>query len=197
MSTAQKTIFSFSRRPEKMIFPRKLHWNMIFLVLLGKMIFLFSKNMILFFRQIMKDDLSSNTWKYNIFFKSFQKRVFSKKFHWNMIFLVLSDDKRWYFSPKKHDIFSLDRKWKMIFLKKYMEIWYFLHIRTCVINMIPCPSAKKNQRWSFPKKMHLKVIDILDWHSRKSFNNSVYFYRDLCGRFHILLSSEKNSKLNI
>ena len=48
----------------------------------------------------MKDDLSSNTWKYNIFFKSFKKRVFSKKFHWNMIFLVLSDDKRWYFFPQ-------------------------------------------------------------------------------------------------
>ena len=52
--TARKTIFSFSRRPEKMVFPKK----MIFLVLLGKMIFLFPENMILHLRRKMKDDLS-------------------------------------------------------------------------------------------------------------------------------------------
>ena len=48
---------------------------MIFLVSSGKMTFLFHKNMISFFRQKMKDDLSEkNTWKYDAFFKcSFQK----------------------------------------------------------------------------------------------------------------------------
>ena len=56
--TARKTIFSFSIRPEKMVFPKKLRWNMIFLVLSGKMIFLFPKNMILHVRRKMKDDLS-------------------------------------------------------------------------------------------------------------------------------------------
>ena len=56
--TALKTIFSFSRRPEKMVFPKKLCWNMIFLVLSGKMIFLFPENMILHVRRKMKDDLS-------------------------------------------------------------------------------------------------------------------------------------------
>ena len=77
-TTAWKTIFSFSRHPEKMVFQKKLHWNMIFLVLLGKMKFLFPENMILFFRQKMKDDLSP------------------KKIHGNMIFSsnVL---KRWSF----------------------------------------------------------------------------------------------------
>ena len=30
---------------------------------------------------------------------------------------------------RKYDIFSMDEKWKMIFLKKYMEIWCFLYIR--------------------------------------------------------------------
>ena len=45
--TARKTIFSFSGRPEKMVFPKKLRWNVIFLVLLEKMIFPFSENMIL------------------------------------------------------------------------------------------------------------------------------------------------------
>ena len=56
--TARKTMFSFSGRPEKMVFPNKLRWNMIFLVLSGKMIFLFPKNMILHVRRKMKDDLS-------------------------------------------------------------------------------------------------------------------------------------------
>ena len=48
----------FFKCSEKMVFPKKSHWNMIFLVLSGKMIFLFPENMILFFRQKMKDDLS-------------------------------------------------------------------------------------------------------------------------------------------
>ena len=56
--TARKTIFSFSGRPEKIVFPKKLRWNMIFLVLLGKMIFLFPENMTLRVRRKMKNDLS-------------------------------------------------------------------------------------------------------------------------------------------
>ena len=126
-----KTILPFSRRPEKMVFPRKLHWIMIFLVLLGKMIFLFSKNMILFLRQIMKDDLSSNTWKYNIFFKSFKKRVFSKKLHWNMIFLVLSDDKRWYFFPQNMTFFLWTENERWSFSKytwKYDIFCIYVHV---------------------------------------------------------------------
>ena len=56
--TARKTMFPFSRCPEKMVFPKKLCWNMIFLALFGKMIFLFPENMILYLRRKMKDDLS-------------------------------------------------------------------------------------------------------------------------------------------
>ena len=47
--TAQKTMFSFSKSFEKMAFPKKLQWNMVFLVLSGKMKFLFPENMTLFF----------------------------------------------------------------------------------------------------------------------------------------------------
>ena len=43
---------------EKMVCPKKLPWNMIFLVLSGKMIFLFPENMILFSRRKMKYHLS-------------------------------------------------------------------------------------------------------------------------------------------
>ena len=56
--TARKTIFSFSKFSEKMVFPTKSHWNMIFLVSSGKMIFLFPENMILFLGWKIKDGLS-------------------------------------------------------------------------------------------------------------------------------------------
>ena len=53
---------------------------MIFLVLSGKMIFLFPKNMILRRRGKMKDDLFQNiTRKYNIFFKPSEKMAFPKR----------------------------------------------------------------------------------------------------------------------
>ena len=68
---------------------------------------------------------------------------------------------RWFFFPGKYVIFSLDGKWKMIILKKYMEIWYFLYICIDVTNMM-LPFCKKNQRWSSSKKTQLQVIDILD-----------------------------------
>ena len=90
---ARKTIFSFSKCFEKMVFPKKSHWNMIFLVSLRNMIFLFLENMILFFRRKMKDDLpQKNTWKYDIFFKCSEKIIFPKKSHWNMIFLLPSGE---------------------------------------------------------------------------------------------------------
>ena len=56
--TLRKTIFSFSKYFEKMVFPKKLHWNMIFLVLSGRMIFLFPKNLTSLVRQKRKDDIS-------------------------------------------------------------------------------------------------------------------------------------------
>ena len=40
-----------SKCSKKMVFPKKLHWNMIFLIILEKMIFLFLKNMILLFKK--------------------------------------------------------------------------------------------------------------------------------------------------
>ena len=53
---------------------------MIFLVLSGKIIFLFPENIILFFRQKMIDDLyQKNTWKYDIFFKCSENMIFPQK----------------------------------------------------------------------------------------------------------------------
>ena len=97
-----------------------------------------------------------------------------------MIFLVLSG-KMVFFSGKYN--FSLVGKWKMIFLKKYMEIWYFLYICINVTNMI------------FSRKNKLKD----DWHSRlhsrKSSNDSLY--GDLNRRFHVFLCDEKNKTRNL
>ena len=90
-----------------------------------------------------------------------------------MIFFLWTENERWSFSR---------------------NTWYFLYIRIDVTNRIICPSAKKIQRWSSPAKIHLKVIDILGWHSRKSSNNSLYLYGVPYRRFHILLSIKKNNR---
>ena len=74
ITTALKTLFSFSKYSETVFFPKKLHRNMIFFALSGKMVILFSKN-ILFFRRKMKDDLSR---KCDIFCGCSEKMVFPK-----------------------------------------------------------------------------------------------------------------------
>ena len=134
-------MFSFSRRPEKMVFPKKSSWNKIFLVLSGKMIFILPDNMILPFRRKMNDDLSQKI-RGNIFSSNTLKRwSFQKELRWDMIFLVLSG--KMVFSSQKHDIFSLGGKWEAIFFKKFMEIWNFLCTRTGVSNVVPYSSVKK------------------------------------------------------
>ena len=100
------------------------------------------------------------------------------------------------FFTGKCDVFYLEEKWKMIFLNKIMEIWYFLYIYINVARMI-LPLCKKYKRQSSPKKTNVKVIGILDWHSRKSSSDSMYFYGGLHRHFIILLSSEKNKKRKI
>ena len=96
----------------------------------------------------MKDDLSrKDTWKYDIFFKFFEKIVFSKKkkkkaLEYDLSCIIWKDES--IFFPENMTFF-LGGKWKMIFLKKYMDIWYLLYIRIDVTNMMLCPSAKKKK----------------------------------------------------
>ena len=93
-------MFSFSRRPEKMVFSKNLGWNMIFLILSGKMIFLFPENTIFPPRRKMKDDLSKKIHGNMIFPSNAQKRwSFQKGLRWDMEFLVLSG-KMVFFSPE-------------------------------------------------------------------------------------------------
>ena len=56
---------------------KKLQWNMIFLVLSGKIKFIFLKSIILLFRLKMKDHITqNNTWKYDIFCISGKDGIF-------------------------------------------------------------------------------------------------------------------------
>ena len=145
-----ETIFSFFKSPEKMGFLKRLFGNIIFFVLLEKMIFLFPENMILPLRRKMKDDLSQkNTRKYDISFKCSEKMVLSKGTSpghdlsciiWKDVFFF------W-----KH-IFSLGGKREAIFFKKYIEIWNFLCTGTGVTNAAPCPLSKEIKDDLIPQK---------------------------------------------
>ena len=123
----------FSRRLERMAFPKKLCWNMIFPVLLGTMIFPFPKNMILHLRWSM------------IFLKRYTEiRYFLQTFWkvspkkgcagpWSFLYYL---EKCFFFFCRKHDIFSLGRKWNTVFLRKYMETWCIFLLRRTTGNLI-------------------------------------------------------------
>ena len=101
----------------------------------------------------------------------------------------------WYFIDRiffsrKYDLFCLDGKWKMAFLKKYMKTWYLQYICVNVTNMI-LPFCKKKSKMIFSWKNTFKCGLHSRSHSRKSCNGSLYFYGDLHRCFHILISSEK------
>ena len=77
---AQKTIVSFSRRPEKMVFPKKNALEYDLSCIIGKDHVSLSRKYDLNLRRKMKDDLfQKNTGKYDIFFRSSEKKVFSKR----------------------------------------------------------------------------------------------------------------------
>ena len=126
--TARKTLFSLSKCSEKMVFPKKLHWNMIFLVSSAKMVFLFSKNMTLFFRRKMKDDLSQKYLEIWYILQIFWKDGLSKNIalKYDPSSIIRKDGISF---SRKYDMFSTDGKWKIVFLKKYIEVWCFLYVR--------------------------------------------------------------------
>ena len=84
-STARKAIFSFPRRPEKMVFSKGSSWNMIFLIFSRKMIFLFTP-----WTENERWSFLKNTWKYDIFFRLLKRWYFQKGSCRHIIFLVLS-----------------------------------------------------------------------------------------------------------
>ena len=131
----------------------------------------------IFSSNVLKDGLSKkNTLEYELFCITWKDGIFF---------------------PEKHDIFSLDGKWKMIFLEKLMEIWYFPYMCINVRNMILpfWKKKKKNQRWFSPEKIRLKVIDILDRILEKVPTIFCTFMETIIHRrFHILLFSKKKQE---
>ena len=95
----------------------------------------------------------------------------------------LYDLERWYFFPENTIFFSWARSQRWPFCVHVWVLQTWCHV----------PPAKKNQGWPYPAKIHLKVIDVLGWHPGKSPSNSPYLHRDLYGRFHVLLCSEKKT----
>ena len=119
---------------------------MIFLVLFGKIMFLFLENMILTLDRKWKMIFFQKKIQGNMIFSSGlpKRRSFQKKKpRRDMIFLVLSGEM--VFFSQKHDLFSLARKPAMTFLKKYMDIWYFLCTSMGVTNLVSRPPAKKKK----------------------------------------------------
>ena len=96
IDAAWKAIFFFPNIPKRWSFQKKLHWNMILLILSRKIVFIFPENMILFFRRK-------------------RKMIFLKKIHGNIIFLS---------NVLKRRSFQKNRSWIWSSLY-YLEIWYF------------------------------------------------------------------------
>ena len=160
-NTARKTIFSFSRRPEKMVFPKKSRWNMIFLVLLGKIMFLFLENMIL---------ILGGKWKM-IFFKKVQgdmifssglskRRSFQKRPRWDMIFLVLSG-KMGFFSPENTIFFPWAGSQRWSFARNTWKYDIFC-VDVWVLQTWCHASLPKKSRMALSRKNTPKG----DWRSR-------------------------------
>ena len=134
-----------------------------------------------------------NTWKYEIFFKCSEKIVFPKKLHRNMIFLVLSGKlvpvppKLWVFFSFFGNLDELSREihGNMAFFV-YMYKFYKYDI-----TLLP----KKNQRWSPHEKIHLQVIEILDGHSRKCYNDSLFSMEIVSAFSCIVFQRKKNEEI--
>ena len=120
-STARKTISSFSKCSGKVVFPKKFHWSMFFIVSSGKMI------------RKMKDEISQKKYmeKWHILQMFWKDGLFIKTALEYNLFLLLG--KMRFLFPENIIFFLFyyyiftDGKWKMILLKKYMEMWCFLY----------------------------------------------------------------------
>ena len=86
----------------------------------------------------------------NIVFSKKNTGIWSVVLSWKMVFVF----------PRIWS-YSLDGKWKMFFLKKYVEIWYFLYIwyrwYFFFLQYDITPLSIK-QRWFSPENVHLKII---------------------------------------
>ena len=119
--------------------------------------------------------------------------VFSKKLHWNMIFLGLSG-KTVFLLLENMIFFLLMKIERWSFSRNTWNMKFSVYTCRCYKQDIVPLCQKKSKSILSRKKIHLKVIDILGWHSRKSSNNSFYLYGDLYRPFHILFFSKKTQE---
>ena len=147
------------------------------------------------------------------FSKCSEKMIFQKK-NCTGIWSFLYHQERWYsFSPKIW-FYCLGGKWKMISVSKKDGNMMFSVCWIKIIFIFPTnlklSFCQKSKEDLFPKNAPEDYISgitekdnihpwkddigILDWHSRKCSNDSLYFYGDLFKCFHILLSNCKNPK---
>ena len=145
--------------------------------------------MTLFLRQKIEDDIFQKIYGNMVYFSNVLKRWSSQKkialkydascIFWND---GISSPKIWYFffGRKMKEDLSQEIQGNMTF-SLYMYKWYKYDISF----------GQKISKMIFYQKKRLKVVDTLDWHYRKSSNDSLYFYRDLLRRFALLLSSQK------
>ena len=113
---------------------------------------------------------------------------------WSFLYCL----RRWYFSPQTR-YFFLAQKVRDDLPQEIRGNMIF-SVYTCgCYKHGTTPLCQKNQKRSYPAKIYLKVIDVLDRHLRKSSSNSLYSHGGRCRRFYVALSSKKNKnrKLNI
>ena len=92
---------------------KKSHWNMIFLVSSGKMIFLFTKNMIIFFRRKIKDDISQKYMEIWYFLQMIWKRWSFQKNHtgtWSFLY----HQERWHSFSRKFFLWTEIERWFLL-----------------------------------------------------------------------------------
>ena len=131
-----------------------------------------------FFQMFWKDGLFKKShagiWS---FLYCLERLYFSPQ---NMIFLPWAESERWCFSKNtwKYDMFSAH--------VRVLKTWRHT------------PLSKKNQRWLCPAKIHVKMIDFLDWYSRKSSSNFLCAFMETSIGVFMDCSPAKNTrKLNI
>ena len=132
--------FFFPRRPENMVFPKKMRWNLIFLVLLENIIFISPEHMILppggKWKMIFLKKIRGNM----AFSSNVLKRwSFRKGPSQDMIFLVLAG-KVVFFSGKHIFFPCTENERGMTFPGKYTETWYFL------FDMFHAPLGRKKSK---------------------------------------------------
>ena len=133
-STARETTFSFCRRPEKMVFPKKLHWN--FMYYQERWYFIFPE---IWSYPLNEKKISKKTCdlkkKYIWYFlQMFWKDCLFKKLRWNMISCIIWKDR--IFFPENVIFFlwtggerrSFSRNtWRCDILCKYVQVLQTWH----------------------------------------------------------------------